>query len=190
MKKTIREEVLKKRDGIPNTERLIKDNRIKLNILNLPEFVLSKNILIYASFRSEVSTSSIIEEALKAGKRVVLPRVNRDRHELELYEIRDKGELSPGYAGIMEPFRSKERSRNLNDMDLIIVPGVAFDSSGNRIGYGGGYYDGLLSRMPAKISVIALAYEEQLVDSVPSEIHDIKVDIIVTDKRVIKIHRQ
>ena len=75
---------------------------------------------------------------------------------------------------------------NLEDIDLMIIPGAAFDLSGNRIGYGGGYYDILLSERRREIPVVALAYEEQLVDKIPSEKHDVKVDMIITDNRIIK----
>jgi len=104
-----------------------------------------------------------------------------------LHEIKDISELSPGYMGIPEPSLSGERLVRLDDIELVIIPGSAFDCSGNRLGYGGGYYDILLSEGKRKVPVIALAYEEQLVDLIPSEVHDVKVDIIVTDKQVIRI---
>ena len=113
------------------------------------------------------------------------PKVDKNKHKLILYEIKDVVELSPGYMGIPEPSSGDDRLVNLGEVDLVIIPGAAFDYSGNRLGYGAGYYDILLSEGKRKIPIIALAYEEQLVDSIPSETHDVKVDIIVTDKRVI-----
>ncbi|NCO84597.1 MAG: 5-formyltetrahydrofolate cyclo-ligase, partial [Nitrospirae bacterium] len=91
-----------------------------------------------------------------------------------------------GYMGILEPSASKERLTGLDDMDLIIIPGAAFDASGNRLGYGAGFYDRLLTGMKKIIPVIAPAYEEQIVEKIPSEPHDVKVSKIVTDKRVIE----
>jgi 5-formyltetrahydrofolate cyclo-ligase len=186
MKKTIKREVLKRRDEIPTDVKKIKDAFIKERLFSLPEFIAAKTIFFYASFRSEVQTLSMIEESLKLGKKVVLPKVDKGRHRLMLYEIKDISELSPGYMGIPEPSLFDERLVTLDDIELIIIPGAAFDYSGNRLGYGGGYYDILLSERKKEIPIIALAYEEQLVDSIPSEKHDVKVDMIVTDKGVIK----
>lgn len=187
MKKTIRREVLKRRDEIPPDIKSVKDAFIKERLFDLPEFINSKTVFFYASFRSEVETLSMIKESLKMGKKIVLPKVDKERHRLKLHEIKDISELSPGYMGIPEPSLSGERLVRLDDIELVIIPGSAFDCSGNRLGYGGGYYDILLSEGKRKIPIIALAYEEQLVDKIPSETHDVKVDMIVTDKRVIKI---
>lgn len=187
MKRAIRKEILKKRDEIQPDVKSVKDALIKERLFSLPEFINSKTVFFYASFRSEVETLSMIKESLKMGKRVVLPKVDKERHMLKLYEIKDISELSPGYMGIPEPLLSNERLVSLDDIDLVIIPGVVFDYSGNRLGYGGGYYDILLSESKKKIPIIAFAYEEQLIASIPSELHDVKVDIIVTDERVMKI---
>jgi len=186
MKKIIRREILKKRDGMSADIKAEKDSRIKGRFFFLPEFIAAEKIFFYASFRSEVETLSMIEESLKMGKRIVLPKVNKKTHRLILYEIKDVSELSPGYMGIPEPSLSDDRLVNLDDIDLVVIPGAAFDYSCNRLGYGAGYYDIVLSERKKKMPVVALAYEEQIVGSIPSEMHDVKVDMIVTDKRVIK----
>jgi 5-formyltetrahydrofolate cyclo-ligase len=186
MKKLLRKKVLGKRDSIPPSERKKKDALIMQSLFNLHEFKTAKTILFYASFRTEVDTFNIIEESLKMGKNVLVPKVDKERHRLRLYEIKSLRELSTGYMGIPEPSLPDKRLRELNDADLIIIPGVGFDLSGNRLGYGAGYYDILLSDMK-KVPFIALAYEEQLIDAIPSEMHDVKVDIIVTDEQVIKV---
>lgn len=187
MKKTLRKEVLKKRDEISPDIKTVKDALIKQRLFNLPEFITARTVSFYASFGSEVATLSMIKESLKMDKRVVVPKVDKERHRLRLYEIKDMKELSPGYMGIPEPSLPDDRLVNLDDVDLIIAPGAAFDFSGNRLGYGAGYYDILLSKRKKKIPIIALAYEDQLVDSIPAETHDVRVDIIITDRRVIKI---
>lgn len=187
MKKAIRKAVIKKRDEIPQDVKDEKDLLIRRRLFSLPEFISAKTIFFYASFRSEVETLGMMQESLEMGKRVVLPRVDKKRHMLRLYEIQDLSKLSPGYMGIPEPSRTDERITDIDDVDLVIIPGAAFDYSGNRLGYGAGYYDILLSKRIRKMPVVALAYEEQIVDSIPSEKHDVKVDMIVTDMRVIKI---
>ena len=187
MKKTIRDEVLEKRDRIPHAIKAEKNLLIRNSLYTLPEFLEAKTILFYASFRSEVETHSMIKQALKAGKNLILPRVYKEGHRLLLYELKDLRELNAGFMGIPEPFVPDERIVAIDDIDLVIIPGAAFDYSGNRLGYGAGYYDYLLAERKRKMPVIALAYEEQIVDSIPSEEHDVQVDMIVTDKRVIRI---
>lgn len=184
-KSRIRQQVLRRRDSIDPGEKEQKDRLIKEKLFPLPEFQRSPVIFFFASFRSEVSTLPLIEEALRLGKKVILPAVDPANKELRLYEIKGLNELSPGYMGIPEPAVPGERERDINDVTLVVMPGAAFDSGGSRLGYGGGYYDKLLSRLKRKIPLIAIAYEEQIVDSIPSEPHDIRVHMIVTDKGVI-----
>ena len=197
MKRIIRKEILGKRDSIPPSERKKKDILVQQRLLGLPEFRSAKAILFYASFRTEVDTTSMIEESLKMGKKVILPKVDKKSHRLILYEIKDLRELSPGFMGIPEPSPPDETIREIKDVDLAIIPGTAFDYSGNRLGYGAGYYDILLScteksesTHAEKTPFVALAYEEQLIDSIPSEMHDVKVDIIITDREVIRIKKK
>jgi len=184
-KAQIRQEILRKRDNIPPVVRSAKNKMILERMLSLEEFKNAGIIFFFASFRTEVDTTEMIKSAHSSGKRVLLPKVDKDRHELLLYEIRDFSELAPGYMGIPEPsFQGRQMS--INDADIVIIPGAGFDASGNRIGYGGGYYDRLLSGLQKDSPVIAPAYEEQVVDSIPSEPHDIRVQMIVTDRRVIR----
>jgi 5-formyltetrahydrofolate cyclo-ligase len=187
VKKDIRNNVLGIRNQIPPDIRAEKDLHIKGTLFSLPEFNVAKIVLFYASFRSEVETLSLIRESLAMGKRLVLPKVDAQNHALTLYEIKDMKELAPGYMGIPEPDLPDERCAVIENIDLAIIPGAAFDLQGNRLGYGAGYYDNLLSRGSRRIPIIALAYDEQLVDSIPAEKHDVRVDIIVTDMRVIRI---
>jgi 5-formyltetrahydrofolate cyclo-ligase len=123
---------------------------------------------------------------LSSGKRVVLPKVDGDNRRLLLYEIKNTEELTPGYMEIPEPsVLSEDRLVDVNNVDVIILPGAGFDEKGNRIGYGGGYYDRLLEKLEKDVELIAPAYEEQIVDYIPAENHDKKVKLIVTDRRVI-----
>ncbi len=186
-KKTIREDILRKRDSIDPEIRLKKDNMIMDKVLSSPDFEKANTILYFASFRSEVATLPHIEEALKRGKRIVLPKVDNIERRLILYEILDTKEIKPGFMGIPEPEAVPERQRDINDVDLVIMPGVAFDPDGNRLGYGAGYYDKLLAGLKRDIPLIAIAYEEQIVNALPSEDHDVRVNKIVTDKRVIQV---
>lgn len=194
-KSLIRKEVLVCRDSINNKLKMVKDERIKETLLKLPEFRSAHKVLLYASFRSEVDTSDLLKYCLARGKITVLPRVERQKGELRLYEIRDIGEIALGYLGIPEPVVNEDRRINIEEVDLAIVPGVAFDEKCDRLGYGMGFYDKLLSGIRdwgleaternTKPYLIALSYAEQIVEMIPSRQHDIKMDRIITDKRII-----
>lgn len=184
-KASLRKDILSKRDSIPPVVKKLKDQAITERLFNLNEFRTAKTIFFFASFRSEVDTFGMIRRALENGKRVVLPRV--EGQNLGLYEIKSLDELAPGYMGIPEPSAlTDERKITINDIDVIIIPGAAFDETGNRVGYGGGFYDRLLSELQKPVSVIAPTYEEQVVNVVPAESHDMKVNIIITDLRYIR----
>jgi len=190
MKDQIRTRVLKLRNSIPQQERKTREKIIMERIQGLPFFQKASVIFFYASFRTEVGTILFIEQTLKMGKRVVLPVVMKEKSQLALYEITSIKELFPGYMKIPEPVRDGKAEFKLDQVELIIIPGVAYDKNGNRIGYGGGYYDRLLSDYKsAGIPVVAPAFTEQLVHKdIPAEAHDRKVDIIVTEKGVIYCH--
>jgi len=185
-KKTLRQETLLKRDAIPENIKEEKDAAIRQRIIRLPEFTDAKTIFFYASFKSEADTIEMIKISLSHGKQIILPRVDKENKKLLLYKIKDINELAQGYMGILEPSVSEGKLTGLDDIDLIIIPGAAFDVLGSRLGYGAGFYDRLLAGMKKKIPIIAPAYEEQIVDDIPSEPHDVKVDKIVTDMRVIE----
>jgi 5-formyltetrahydrofolate cyclo-ligase len=141
---------------------------------------------LYVSFKSEVETYTIIAEALRKRKKVIVPKVNPIDNVLILYDLRSISELEKGYMGIAEPRLGQDRVVALNTVDLVIAPGTAFDRTGKRLGYGGGYYDRLLADI-CNIPVIALAYSEQILDKIPAEDHDVNVDIIVTEYEIIRI---
>ncbi|MBI5213871.1 MAG: 5-formyltetrahydrofolate cyclo-ligase [Nitrospirae bacterium] len=182
-KNLIRKEVLSRRDSIIAETKRLNDLKIKEKVLALPEFGAAHKILLYASFRSEVDTLDLLKYCLNSGKVIALPKVDNDNGRLTLYRMEDMNEVVAGYMGIPEPQVHEGRRMPVEEMDLIIVPGVAFDWHCNRLGYGKGFYDKLLAR-GAKAKV-ALAYEEQIVEHIPSEPYDIKMDKIITDKRII-----
>ena len=192
MKKRLREKLLKARDSIPAELKSVKESEIETRLFSLDDFKHAKTILMYVSFRSEVATRTCINSIIKLGKKLVLPLVDTRHKVLKLYEVKSTDELKPGYMGILEPGILRYRRCSLKEVDIVIIPGTGFDPGGNRLGYGGGYYDKLLSMESRElaevnhITTIALAFEEQIGEEIPSEPHDIKVDMIVTDERVIK----
>lgn len=192
MKKRLREKLLKKRDSIPPQQKALKESEIEKKLFDLDVFKKSKSILMYVSFRSEVDTRKYLDDLLKMNKRLILPLVDARHHLLKLYEVKDTSELAPGYMGIPEPDIRENRRVTIKDIDLVIIPGTGFDLKGNRLGYGGGYYDRLLSYESKQLAevdhipTVALAFEEQIGDEIPAEPHDIQVDIIITDMRLIR----
>ncbi|MDH4027246.1 MAG: 5-formyltetrahydrofolate cyclo-ligase [Nitrospirota bacterium] len=187
MKKDLRLRLLSRRDSITPEQKKLKDIAVKKKLFDLDGFSNAKSVLMYVSFRSETDTTGLLEEILKTGKKLVVPLVSSRSKTLTLYEIRAVSELVPGYMGILEPAVSEDRIVSLNNIDLAVIPGAGFDLRGNRLGYGGGYYDRLLGNADKHITTVALAYEEQIAEDIPAEPHDIKMDIIITDKRVIKV---
>lgn len=140
--------------------------------------------MFFASFRSEVETEGMIRRAIRSGKRVVLPKVAGK--ELALYEIKDfDSDVATGAWGIPEP--KPLTPAGLGDIDLMIVPGAAFDEQGNRLGYGAGFYDKLLPAFRG--TTVALTFEAQIRKSLPAEKHDVPIKKIVTEKRVITTQR-
>ena len=192
MKKRLRNKLLKKRDAIPIGHKTLKEKAIEKKLFELDIFREANSLLMYVSFRSEVDTTGYLQDVLNSGKRLILPVVDARHKQLKLYEIKDTSELKPGYMGIPEPDIRENRRATLKDIDLVIIPGTGFDLNGNRLGYGGGYYDRLLSyeskqlaNVDKHIPTVALAFEEQIGEDIPAEPHDIKVDMILTDERVI-----
>lgn len=193
MKPPLRQLLIKRRDTITSQQKKLKEAAIEKRLFALDLFRDAKCILFYVSFRSEVNTRKCLRDVIKSGKKLVLPAVDRVHRTIKLYETRALSELAPGYMGIPEPENRDDRKVSLRRIDLVIIPGVGFDLRGTRLGYGGGYYDRLLSyeskrlaRVKKHIATIALAFEEQIGDKIPAEPHDIRVDVIITDKRVIR----
>jgi len=184
MKTLIRTELLKKRNNLSESNKLNFSDKIKKTLFDLSEYKKAKTILCYMPVNNEVDIISLIKDSLKNKKRVALPRVNKKEHSIEVFEIKNiDNDLEIGCYNILEP-KFENKRLNYSDIDLILVPGVAFDCHGFRIGYGKGYYDGLLKNTNA--TKIALAYEFQVHDTLPSESHDVCVDKIITENRVIE----
>jgi 5-formyltetrahydrofolate cyclo-ligase len=183
LKTVLRKEIAAAREGLSAEARMYKSSEIGRRLFQLPEFQAAGVIMFFASFRSEVDTLPMIRKALALGKKVILPKVKG--RDLELFEIRDfDKDTAPGAWKIPEPKESLPVT--IGEVDLMIMPGLGFDVSGNRLGYGAGFYDRLLGAFSK--TTVALAFEEQIVSRVPADPHDVPVKKIVTEKRVITAH--
>ena len=186
-KEDIRHKILQLRKSLSQREAIAKSLKVQEHLFKLPEFVNAKTILFYVSTKNEVMTETMIKQALKNNKRIVVPISNVKEKTLTFSELKyfDK-ELEPGCFNILEPKKECIRKISPEEVDLIIVPGVAFDEEGDRIGYGMGFYDRFLRELKRKIPTIGLAYEFQIVDDIPVCDKDVTVDKIITENRIIE----
>lgn len=176
-KKEIRKRIRLLRRELPQEEREFYDRQITEQVLEHPLFRNAEEIYCYISAPEEAATSEIMKSAWKSGKKVAVPLVT-GAHEMEFHYIDSLRDVSAGYQGILEP-----TGRNPADgsRGLVILPGVAFDRKGNRIGYGKGFYDTYLQKHPT-LKKLAIAYSLQCVDEILSQPHDICVETIITEK--------
>ena len=186
-KAMLRKEVLGARDLVSPEVRAKKSLAIMERLFKLDDFRPARILHIFVSFGSEVSTELIIKRSLEIGKRVVVPIIDYKSRRLTLSEIEDYDlDLRPGHWGILEPRNEAVRAVDLDQLDLILIPGVAFDKAGHRLGHGAGYYDKLLAGCKERPLAMALAYEMQVVDDVPVMEYDVKIDGVITEERVIR----
>ncbi|MBI4595983.1 MAG: 5-formyltetrahydrofolate cyclo-ligase [Candidatus Tectomicrobia bacterium] len=187
MKKELRAGILNLRDGMPLAIRNERSSIIEKKLLSLPQYTISKTLMSFCSFGSEVNTERIIKHALESGKRVAVPKVSLKNKSMLISELNDyeKDLVSTPPYGILEPSCRAVRPVNPMELDLIIMPGVVFDREGGRIGYGAGFYDRFLEKVPENVCRMAIAFDLQLVNKLPKEPHDKLVDILVTEKEIL-----
>ncbi len=181
----LRERILSLRNQLSADEREAKGLRIAKRLEELWEFKQAKTVLAYASFKSEVPTGMIIRKMLEQGKRVLLPVVEGKERRILPIEVRGMEDLVPGYAGIPEP-RNATQPFPQEEIELVLVPGVAFDLDGHRLGYGLGFYDRFLAGLKASLPKIGLAYEIQVLERLPAKDHDLPLTAIITEERIIR----
>lgn len=185
-KQRVREEALVSRRAI-STEELVKKSKVIEEKLLSTELYKNANVIMaYVDFRNEVQTEKIIKAAIADGKRVVIPISVVATRQLILSEIINYDiELESGAYGILEPRTEYIREVDPDLVDLVLIPGVAFDERGFRVGYGGGYYDRFLNRVRPDATKIALAVEVQMVEHAFEDSHDVPVDMIITEDRTL-----
>ena len=185
-KNELRSEAFRRRKAQP--EKDATSARILDRFTALPEYAAAGTVLFYVDARSEVRTRHALPAALESGKQVVVPWCN-DSGELELFRLADMGELSLGMYDILEPRPDlrglAEKRVDPVDLDLVMVPGVGFDERGARMGHGKGYYDKLLVGVRPDCPLVAPIFECQLFDEIPVGEHDVFMDSLVTEDRVI-----
>ncbi len=183
-KTALRRDILARRDAWDATARLAASAGITQQILKLESFQCARCVLAYASMGSEFDTGALLTHVL-AQKKLVLPRVDKTTRALQLYVVENlERDIQPGVWGIREPRPDRCSLAPLDEIDLVIAPGVAFTRNGERLGYGGGYYDQLLARFARRPVVIAAAFDLQMVSGMPLEATDLPVTLVVTETAV------
>ncbi|MBI5888199.1 MAG: 5-formyltetrahydrofolate cyclo-ligase [Deltaproteobacteria bacterium] len=186
LKERIRRELLEKRRSMAFEDVYRMSLKIQKRLLGTRLFRGAMRLSLYSSFQNEVLTDDIFQKAAEEGKEVYYPRVvdGKDRH-LAFFKVAGLHGLSPGRYDILEPPEGAQ-STGPEAFDLVVVPGVAFDARGSRLGYGKGYYDRALGTFNGHI--IGLAYDFQVIESeIPVESHDVRVSGIITEKRIIRV---
>ena len=185
-KKRIREEIIQKRkELLPETKKEY-DELIFKQLIESDMYNKSKKIFTYVSFGSEIDTIKFIKYALNDNKEIYIPKTDKRKREMVAIRINSLDNMDVDNWGILEP-KSMDKNKIGKDFDLILMPGLAFDRRGNRVGYGGGYYDKYLSQIKEESNKIVVAYDFQIVNNIRHENHDIKVNYIITNKEFIKI---
>ena len=183
-KSELRKNIIKLRNAMTAEEVQYKSKKIMEKLTSLECYKNSKLIFVFMSFGSEVVTVDLIKSMLAEGKRVVIPYTDTVNTVLIPSEIKSMDDLVLNPFGYYEPAFEKIQEVQPEEFDLIINPGVVFDRKLNRVGYGKGYYDRILVRKRKDAKAVAVAFELQVVDEVPTEAHDIKMDMIVTEESI------
>ena len=179
----LRETVLRRRDAMDAATRTALSRAILGEISALAAYRAAGAVLAYAGFGSELETDAFLRRTLDEGKTLLLPRVDRRNRLLDVYEVGDLvGDLEAGTWGIREPRPDRCAMYDPAAADFVLLPGLAFDARGRRLGYGGGFYDRLLSgSLSPRAWLVAGAFEVQMVEEVPMDEHDVPMDAVVTE---------
>jgi len=168
------------------SERLERSRRIAASCRDIAGFSTADVVCSYVSFREEVETTELITALLQAGRRVAVPvHLHGTTQSLVFAEIESLAELIPNHFGILQPHREAARFLPTAAIPLFLVPGLAFDTAGRRLGYGLGFYDRAFAAAAPGAIKIGLAFDLQIIESVPADAHDVPMDFVVTEDRVI-----
>ena len=182
LKADLRKQVLARRDAVPAMQRRALSERIIPQLLALEAYRGARCVMAYASFGSEFETAGFVTEVLAQGKTLVLPRIERGDRTLHLHAVADPAsQLAPGVWGIPQPRAGLCPPIPASQLDFVLVPGVAFTRRCERLGYGGGFYDGFIRSLGRRPPLVAAAFALQVVPALPVSETDQRVDLVVTE---------
>jgi len=184
MKSNLRKDMLKKINQISKEEIDSNSSLILNNLKTFEDYLKNKNVFIFVSFNNEVNTFNIIECLKPIAKKILIPKVNAVTKEMDIYEFSSYDNLLLSSYGILEPDEKKCKKLNINIIDTVITPGVVFDTKGYRIGYGGGFYDKLFSKLKDDVVKIAIGFETQIIPEIPNDFYDKPVNFLITEENI------
>jgi 5-formyltetrahydrofolate cyclo-ligase len=185
-KQATRNKIATMLEGFSTNKILEKTKAIENRLFEFANFLEAQTVLLYMNRFGEVNTMDIIKKCFDYEKTVALPGFNAKTHEMVLMKVDNvEDDLHPGSTGILEPDTSRCKVLPVESIDIAIIPGIALDEKGSRLGSGHGYYDRLIPKLSITTRKVAIAFEEQIVQHVPTESHDKHVDIVITDQRII-----
>jgi len=185
-KDEIRFEIAKMWRNLSEIEIDEKNKEIENRLFEFANFLEAKIALLYINQPSEVRTDGILKRCMEFNKILVLPLINSDKQAINLMKIDNLDtDLKPGPKGIVIPDIGRCKTVPIECIDIAVIPGLAFDEKGARIGSGDGYYDRLIPKLPLTTRKVSLALDSQILPQIPTESHDKYVDIIITEKRII-----
>lgn len=187
-KKELRQHLLQVRSRLSSAYKKECSDIISRKVIHHPMFKQAEAVMLYMPIRGEADVLPVFKTAFSSGKRVILPKTEKEDKSIRCFQVKGCTDLGKGAYGILEPEPSRCQEVGFQEADLVIVPGVGFDVSGFRLGYGGGYYDRLLSRHPDVIR-IGVAYDEQIVPDVMPEPHDSMMDRLISPKKILEFTR-
>lgn len=180
VKRELRKSIIARRDAVSAFDRSCMSDVITSKLIKIGAYKKAELVLAYMNFGSEFEADGFARRVLEDGKSLALPKLKTDRSGLDLHVVSDMGDLEVGLWGIREP-RGGDLVEDFSLVDFILVPGVAFSRDGDRLGYGGGFYDRLLVNKRSDAASVAAAFSFQVVEQIPVEENDIPVDGIATD---------
>ena len=187
-KKAIRQAMLERRNALSAEEAATRSEQIQEHVLRSAAFQKARCVALYAAFDQEVRTERLLREAVRQGKQAAFPRMKGRGPEMDFGEVRDQKEMVLSFFGFPEPAPSAPVVA-LPAIDLMVVPGLAFDREGFRVGFGAGCYDRVLAALRPEAGTCGIAYDFQVIDQVPRAAHDLAVKLLVSEGGFIPIGR-
>ena len=185
-KSKIRKDMITILESLSENEIALKTRKIENRLFDFANFVEANITMLYISCPGEVSSRNIITYCLDHRKIIVLPAFDPQKFRIRLFKIDNvEKDLKPGSRGMLEPDTARCKSVPVECLDIAIIPGIAFDEKGGRIGSGEGYYDRFIPKLPITTRKVSIAFEDQIIPQAPMESHDKHVDIIITNERTI-----
>ncbi len=182
----LRKKIEKKLNTLSRDDVRKKLKRIENQLFEFPNFVEAATALLYLHRAHEVDSRHILKRCKQIAKEIVLPLFNSSSNGVQIFKVNNMNtDLKTGPGNVLEPDPDRCKPVNIGDIDIAIIPGIAFDEKGARLGDGSGHYDRFIPKLPPTARKVAVALEEQITSSIPMESHDKHVDIIITDKRII-----